>query len=71
MSISGPGGAPPANVKPVKVQAGLAHRGDELVIVLIVESPEYLTPVTVPISAEQAWLLRGQLAAAMGEARRT
>lgn len=58
---------PPSVVRPTRVVAGLAHRGDEEVIILIIDSPEFRVPVTVAITEEQARKLRAQLAAAMVE----
>jgi hypothetical protein len=66
---TGPGGPPrPASARQAKVTAGLAHRGDlEPVIVLIIQSPEHSSPVTVEISEQQARLLRTQLAVVIVE----
>jgi hypothetical protein len=68
MSLSGPGAPVNPNRQTAKVAAGLATRGDdELVVVLIIEPPGYLGPVTVAITDEQARQLRAQLAAALVE----
>ena len=66
MSLSGPG-APSGITRPDKVIVGLAHRGDVLVIALIIEKPEFLTPITVALTREQARLMMEQLAVALRE----
>lgn len=65
--LTGPVGPSSREGRPTRVTVGLAHRGNELVIIVTVESAELLTPITVAISDDNAHKLRAQLAAALVE----
>lgn len=66
MSLSGPG-APPGTTKPDKVKVGLGHRGDEPVVILVIEKAGFLTPIAVALPWDEARQVNMQLAVAVSE----